>query len=67
MTNPNSAQTLNEIEKAYHRLLFEDGIDLEELTGPPYKVSRETIRSDLKRLGIRSWLRRSKISFNTIF
>jgi hypothetical protein len=51
--NPNSWETLDRIEKAYRRLLLKDGFDPDKLTGPPFKVSRETLRSDFKRLGFR--------------
>jgi hypothetical protein len=51
---PNSANSMDDLEASYGRLLIKDGFDPER---PPFKVSRETLRSDLKRLGIRSWLR----------
>lgn len=54
---PNSAYSMRDLQAAYDRLLIEAGFDPKTLTGPPFKVSRETLRSDLKRLGIRSWLR----------
>jgi hypothetical protein len=53
---PNSNRCMRELEAAYARLLIEKGFRPKT---PPFKVSRETLRSDLKRLGIRSW-RRSK-------
>jgi hypothetical protein len=54
---PNSARSMRELQAAYGRQLIEAGFDPKTLTGPPFKVGRETLRSDLKRLGIRSWLR----------
>jgi hypothetical protein len=54
---PNSANSMNALKKAYDRELITAGFDLKALTGPPFKVGDETLRSDLKRLGIRSWLR----------
>jgi hypothetical protein len=54
---PNSANSMRRLQAAYGRQLIEAGFDP---TGPPFKVSRETLRSDLKRLGIRSWLRSNK-------
>ena len=54
---PYSANSMNALETAYRRLLIKDGFDLKTLAGPPFKVGRETLRSDLKRLGIRSWIR----------
>ena len=53
--NPYSANTIDALKKAYDRQLS----DLKTLTGPSFKVGRETLRSDLKRLGIRTWRRQS--------
>ena len=57
--NPYSANTIGALEAAYKRLLIEVDFDLKILTGPSFKVGRETLRSDLKRLGIRTWRRQS--------
>jgi hypothetical protein len=54
---PNSADTMDALKAAYDRELIKAGYDLKSLTGPPFKVRDETLRSDLKRLGFRSWLR----------
>jgi hypothetical protein len=53
--NPYSANTIDALKKEYDRQLS----DLKTLTGPSFKVGRETLRSDLKRLGIRTWRRQS--------
>lgn len=57
--NPYSANTIDALKAAYGRLLIEDGFDLKTLTGPPFKVGCEALRSDLKRLGIRTYLRQT--------
>jgi hypothetical protein len=54
---PYSADTMDALEATYKRLLIEAGFDLKTLTGLPFKVGRETLKSDLKRLGVRGWLR----------
>jgi hypothetical protein len=55
--NPNSAVSMRLLKEAYTSQLIKAGFDLEALVGPPFKVRDETLRSDLKRLGIRSSLR----------
>jgi hypothetical protein len=52
---PYSADTMDALEATYKRLLIEAGFDLKTLTGLPFKVGRETLKSDLKRLRIRGW------------
>ena len=46
---------MDALEATYKRLLIEAGFDLKTLTGLPFKVGRETLKSDLKRLRIRGW------------
>jgi len=54
---PFSAETIDALKAAYDRLLIK--ADHKTLTGPSFEVGNETLRSDLKRLGIRSWRRQS--------
>jgi len=54
---PYSADTMDALEATYKRLLIEAGFDLKTLTGLPFKVGHETLKSDLRRLGIRGWFR----------
>ncbi len=55
---PFSAETIDALKAAYDRQLIKAGFD-KTLTGLPFKVRRETLKSDLKRLGIRTWRRQS--------
>ena len=52
---PYSAKTIDVLEATYKRLLVKAGFDRKTLTRLPFKVGRETLKSDLKRLGIRGW------------
>ena len=57
--NPFSANTIDALKKAYDRELVKAGFDPKMLTGLPFKVRDETLKSDVKKLGIRTWRRQS--------
>ena len=57
---PYSDYSLDALEVEYRRLLAEDGHDPDQLmSAAPFKADRETLTKDLKRLGIRSKLKRT--------
>jgi hypothetical protein len=56
---PYSANTIYALKEAYDRQLIKADPDLKTLAGPSFEVGLETLRSDLKRLGIRTGRRQS--------
>lgn len=55
---PYSANTIGALEAEYKRLI-KANFGLKALTETPFKVGREALKSDLRRLGIRTWRRQT--------
>jgi hypothetical protein len=59
-TQPFSEHSIDALQVEYERLLAEGGNDAKELmSAAPFKADRETLRKDLKALGIRSRRRKN--------